>query len=182
MAGSEISVTPAFNLENALKRARGNIIVLADQDDESVEDRLAFALQTLQTRSLVMCDAEIIDSEGRSTQRSLAQKYPARTGVVTNLLKNRYVGCCLAFRREVLDIALPFPPNIPWHDWWLGLLAEIFFATGFLKEKLVRYRRHGKNASRISEKRGHSWKRKFEVRWRMSVAITKRCIQVGLRK
>lgn len=170
--------SPCFNLENALRHARGDVIVISDQDDEWLEGRLESALEGLKRFSLVVCDAEIIDAEGRSTGRDLSQIYSPRTGFITNLFRNRYLGCCMAFRREVLEKALPIPSNLPWHDWWLGLIAEIYFSTAFLDKKLVRYRRHGGNASRIGEKSGHGWNRRLEVRWRTMKELARRYLSL----
>ena len=30
----------------------------------------------------------------------------------------------MAFKRSILDYAIPFPDNIPMHDQWIGLLSE----------------------------------------------------------
>jgi hypothetical protein len=49
----------------------------------------------------------------------------------------------MAFSRDLLKIALPFPKNIPMHDMWLGLLAELFGTVEFVPEKTIKYRRHG---------------------------------------
>lgn len=34
----------------------------------------------------------------------------------------------MAFKKEVLDIVLPFPKRIAMHDIWIGLCAEAFIA------------------------------------------------------
>ena len=48
-----------------------------------------------------------------------------RTGILKNILKNSYIGCCMAFRKELRKYILPFPENIPMHDQWIGLIGEI---------------------------------------------------------
>lgn len=70
-----------------------------------------------------------------------------KEGVFRNIVHNNYLGCCMAFRKEVLRVALPFPAKIAMHDIWLGLCASAFFSTIFIPDKLIRYRRHGNNAS-----------------------------------
>ena len=65
--------------------------------------------------------------------------------MLKNIRQNTYMGCCMAFRRKILDKAIPFPPKVPMHDWWIGLVAELFGTTLCCPEKLVRYRRHEKN-------------------------------------
>ena len=71
----------------------------------------------------------------------------------------------MAIRREVLDRALPFPVDIPMHDWWIGLVAEAAFRTRFIAEPLVLYRRHDSNASLTGGKSSFSVFRK--VVWRL---------------
>jgi hypothetical protein len=61
------------------------------------------------------------------------------------LAQNSVIGCTLALRPTVLDIALPFPRELCNHDWWLGLCV---LAQGVLyvnREPLVRYRQHASN-------------------------------------
>jgi hypothetical protein len=53
----------------------------------------------------------------------------------------------MAVRADFLPHALPFPPGIPMHDQWLGLMAERRKRVRFLREPLLLYRRHGGNAS-----------------------------------
>ena len=44
--------------------------------------------------------------------------------------------------RELLDIALPFPDDIPMHDQWLGLLAARHGKVAYIDRPLMLYRRH----------------------------------------
>jgi hypothetical protein len=160
-----------------LKNATGDILVLSDQDDEWVRGRIESAVDALQRVSLVVCDAEVIDSEGNVVRRSLQEISNARPGLLLNLIKNRYAGCCMAFRREVLQIALPFPRNLPWHDWWIGLVAEYFFSSSFLRQRLVRYRRHTSNASTTGGPSTLTWGQRIAHRWRMVRALAERAMQ-----
>lgn len=45
----------------------------------------------------------------------------------------------------MLRKALPFPPSIPMHDWWLGLVAACGGGVAPLPEATVLYRQHGGN-------------------------------------
>ena len=56
----------------------------------------------------------------------------------------------MAFKRKVLDAALPFPAKIPMHDIWIGNVAAFKFQVMFIPDKLIYYRRHGNNASTAS--------------------------------
>lgn len=170
----QIFHSPTYNFEHALMQATGEIIFLSDQDDEWVEGWIELALSELRTVSLVVCDADVINSQGRMRASSAAKIYRGgkrKPGVIRNLYRNGYIGCCCAFRREVLEAALPFPKKLPWHDWWIGLVADLFFSTRFIQERKIRYRRHGKNASRTGEGSTSTLAEILCMRWNMGLAL-----------
>ena len=72
-----------------------------------------------------------------------------RQGLLNNLYRCRYLGCCCAFHRKVLDLALPFPAKHTYspHDYWLALIAELKFKVQLIHQPLIIYRRHEKNTS-----------------------------------
>ena len=67
------------------------------------------------------------------------------------IIKNTYMGCCMAFRREVLQWILPIPEEIQMHDQWIGVLNDLKGSgTCIMPEKLLFYRRHEHNNSDFS--------------------------------
>jgi glycosyltransferase involved in cell wall biosynthesis len=141
--------SPIFNFEHALRQARGDTLVLADQDDVWLPDKLGVVRDRFARRPpgpyLIALDAYVADESERVLHESLFEKLGAGPGFFKNIYANRYVGACLAFSRELLEIALPFPRNIPMHDMWLGQLGELVGTTEFVPEKTILYRRHGAN-------------------------------------
>jgi len=175
--------SPIYNFEHALKQATGDIIFLSDQDDEWVDGWVDLALSELCSVSLVVCDADVIDSNGRIRSPSEAVIYRGGkrgSGLIKNIYRNGYIGCCCAFRKEVLGVALPFPRNLPWHDWWIGLVAELFFSTRFVEDRKIHYRRHGGNASPTGEISTAPLKEKLLMRWNLCLPILKRWLAVKL--
>ncbi len=158
---SRIRVLPAgkhlgtiYNYERALQAAKGDVIFLADQDDIWLPGKVAVVLDKLKECDLVMHDAYMLrqkDSQEGAWQRSgkLSDIRSYESGVVNNWWKNSFTGCCVAFRRDVLEKALPFPKNLPMHDQWLGLVAERYFKVRWIEEPLVEYRQHSSNATHI---------------------------------
>ena len=158
---SRIRVLPAerhlgviYNFERALRASKGEIVFLADQDDVWLPGKVEKCLAALNEADLVMHDAFLLglsdafeSAWGRNGKLSDIRTY--RSGVVANWWKNSFTGCCMAFRRNVLDKALPFPKNLPMHDQWLGLVAEKNFKVKFIDEPLVEYRQHHSNATHI---------------------------------
>ncbi len=112
----------------------------------------------------MISDATIIDSDGEILENSFYKKNNSKKGFLRNLIHNSYLGCTMAFNRKILNKSLPFPLNIPMHDWWIGMVAEIYGKTFFINEKLVKYRRHGENVSFTGEKSNFSFITKIRFR------------------
>ena len=142
---------PIYNFENALKHASGDVIFLSDQDDIWMPTKVEKAMAALTNCDIVLSDCSIIDAEGNVIEKSFFKVNGSGRGFFKNLLKNSYLGCCLAFRKEVLTKAIPFPKDIPMHDWWLGIISETFYRITIVNEQLIAYRRHGVNATPTGE-------------------------------
>lgn len=139
--------SPIFNFEHALKQVSGKLIFLTDQDDLWLPDKVRIMIDVLADCDLAVSDCSVIDDAGEVIQPSFYKMRHSGPGLFKNIYKNSYLGCCMAFRVRVLDWALPFPKNIPMHDMWLGLTAEMFGKTTFCSQTLSHYRRHGQNVS-----------------------------------
>jgi glycosyltransferase involved in cell wall biosynthesis len=156
------------NFESLLCTARGEFIFLADQDDVWLPHKVDTMLAAMQTADLVVSDCQVVDDALHLLQPSFQAARRSGPGLWKNLVRNSYLGCCMAFRRRVLARALPFPRRVPMHDWWLGLVAECAGTVCFLPEPLLLYRRHGGNASSTSERSTASLAR--QIHWRSTLA------------
>lgn len=136
------------NFGYALSMASGDYIFLADQDDVWEPDKVSVTLTALQRYSLVMSNYSIIDSEGKKVQDIYYTDTPICRTFLGNLIRMPFHGCCMAFRKEVLDNVLPFPKKLVMHDNWIGLYAWMHgYDVGYIKKPLIRYRRHYANVS-----------------------------------
>ncbi len=153
------------NFENALQNSSGSIIFLADQDDVWLPGKLQKMVRILESCEVAVSDCHVVDTNLNIIKFSLFDTLQSGSGLLRNLYKNSYIGCCMAMRREVLDRALPFPADLPMHDWWIGLVAEAAFRTEFIAEPLMLYRRHDTNASLTGDKSSFSVFRKLV--WRL---------------
>ena len=81
----------------------------------------------------------------------------------------------MAFRREVLTYALPFPIHVHMHDWWIGLLVEAKGRVFFYPKTLIKYVRHGANASPTGET-GYKWTRRLFNRFLLLLQVVKRLV------
>jgi hypothetical protein len=120
----------------------------------------AFAADPLIT--LVISNGEMIDASGQSLSQPLHASEHFFPGLVANLIKNRYQGSTMAFRREILEAALPFPDGIPMHDSWIGLVNAVIGRTVYLPDRLVFYRQHECN---LTSRNHGTFSRMIGQRW-----------------
>lgn len=173
---------PVPNFENVFRLASRPIVVPVDQDDLWLPNRLA-AIRAAFARGrrdllCVMTEGDRIDGAGARIEASNIAVLGFRTGFWKNLWKNSYMGCAMAFRRDLLDLALPIPPGVPMHDSWLGLLAERFGAVDVVREPSYRYRVHGRNASHVR----NDLRTKLAHRVRLLRALVSRIVAVRARR
>lgn len=144
--------SPIYNLENALKEAKGDFIFIADQDDVWLPNKLEVTLKHIKNDNVVMSDAILCDENLNVKSGSLDFWRKYKSGFISNLYMSRYLGCCMAFHKDVLKTILPFPRKLQAHDVWIGLLAELKGNLTFLPISLIKYRRHDNNFSSASNK------------------------------
>jgi glycosyltransferase involved in cell wall biosynthesis len=138
--------------EKSLSKATGDIIFLSDQDDLWLPQKVEKILEVFRLypeNTLVLSDAQIIDSN----DNIIAESFFKIRGKFTdnpfgNWVKSKYHGCTLAFRREMLDLFLPFPDDTPMHDIWIGIINSIYGKTFYINEPLIQHRRHDRNTGR----------------------------------
>lgn len=139
-----------YNFENAIVHASGDYLFLSDQDDVWEPDKVRSMVAALQDADLVISDAWIADKDAVSTGVSLFDICKPHKGFWLTLYHTTYIGCCTAFRKTILKKLLPFPPHIVMHDYWIGMIADLYYKTAYIPDKLLRYRRHGDNASALT--------------------------------
>ena len=152
------------NFENALLISRGEFIFLADQDDIWQPNKIKQMLPHLKEFDLVVSDCNLVNDNLDSLHHSFFELNSSGSGLIKNLLRNSYMGCCMAFHRKILSKALPFPKGLYVHDAWIGLIGELYFTKIFISAKLVSHRKHNGNASFTGIKSGLSTVDKISYR------------------
>lgn len=140
------------NFANAIENASGKYIFLSDQDDIWKENKIELVLKEFKNNnvSVVIHDATVIDENLKIIIPSFFKYRNSGKGVIKNIYKNTYIGCCMAFKAELKKYILPIPNNIEMHDQWIGILGETKGnGSLFLEEKLIQYRRHSSNVSQM---------------------------------
>ena len=153
--------------ETSLRASKGGFIFLADQDDVWNHSKLKVMTDHLKYCDLVISDCVIADHSLKIKNNSFFTLNNSGKGLIKNIFHNSYMGCCMAFNRKLLNRALPFPKDIPIHDFWIGLIGEVYFDVRFIPEALVCKRRHSSNATSTGQRSRASFPRKFVNRYHL---------------
>lgn len=161
------------NFENGLKSAVNEYVFLADQDDFWLKEKISKVVSAFdQNTMVVMHDAIITDSGLNPTGTSIYQMRNVRTGIWNNILQNSYRGCCMAFRKELLEYVLPFPRKLPMHDQLIGITGELLGKVKLIDDQLILYRRHEDNSSNMK----HAGIMTMLI-WRLQIILAYRTIR-----
>lgn len=152
------------NFGHAISLCGGDAIFLSDQDDVWMPGKANKVKAALEAGALlVLHDACVTDADMHPLEPSFFAVHGSKPGFGANLIRNSFMGCCMAFRRELCGAILPLPEGIPMHDQWIGLIATRLGRVVFLEEPLLFYRRHGGNVS------GGKTSVSTKLRWRLSL-------------
>lgn len=152
------------NFEFGILKARGDYIFLADQDDVWLDNKVEIVLRAFsEGADLVLHNAIITDGDLNKTEETAFEINHTQMGLVRNIVKNSYQGCCMAFKSEMKQYILPFPKRLPMHDQWIGLMGEEHGKVSLIEEPLLLYRRHGGNVS------GNGSSTLTKIKWRAEI-------------
>ena len=156
------------NFENALNACSGDIIFLSDQDDVWLPGKVEKVTAEITAGAdLVLHDASVTDAALKITNPSYFSVIGSNLSFSGNLIRNTFVGCCMAFSRQVMLDALPFPEGLPMHDWWIALVAlKKRRKAVLLREPLILWRRHGGNVT------GGKTSLSQKIRWRIKLILS----------
>ncbi len=162
------------NFANALSKCRGKYIFLSDQDDIWEKNKVKKVLEVFENSdcSLVIHDCTVIDNQYKVLHDSFFKIRNSKKGIIKNIWKNSYIGCCMCFEKNLIDSVLPIPNRIEMHDQWIGILAEKKGnGSIFIFDKLIQYRRHENNVSKMKH---HSIFVMLKNRWNFILQMRKR--------
>lgn len=137
-----------LNFERALGMvpAEASYVALADQDDRWYPQKLATLVGACAGARLAYSDMRIVDEAGTVLSETFwdgrANNY---TNLASLLLANTVTGAASLFERELLELALPFPPVVgaPFHDQWIASLALASGRIAYVDRPLYDYVQHG---------------------------------------
>lgn len=138
------------NFERAMSLCTGELIAPCDQDDSWSPDKLSTLLAALGDRALVYCDSELVDEQARPLGLAMSDVFRmiSTDDPAIFVAGNCVSGHAMLFRTQLLRHAFPVPDCF-FHDWWLAAVAASRGGVGYCDRKLVKHRRHGRNASNL---------------------------------
>lgn len=147
------------NFDRAVNACQGDVILLADQDDVWLPEKLGSFERMFESDKeigLVFCDADLVNENLEPLNRrnwetvgftaKLQKKFLDGNSFPILLYHNVISGCAMAFRAEYKNLILPLPEdlNLILHDHWTGILLSAVSKLGLINEPLVLYRQHPK--------------------------------------
>ncbi|MBO5230450.1 MAG: glycosyltransferase family 2 protein [Clostridia bacterium] len=156
------------NFENALNACTGDVIFLCDQDDAWLPDKVESVMKEIQNGAdLVLHDAAVADSALNITEPSYFAVHGSNASFFGNIIRNSFVGCCMAFKKETLLASLPFPKGLAMHDWWIALVAMKKKQKVVLLDKpLIKWRRHDSTVT------GGKTSLLQKIKWRLNIVLS----------
>lgn len=136
------------NFENAIRMTTGEYVLLSDQDDIWIQDKIRILYKTIKEKEKLnpnlpglICTHTInVDENGIESSRTVSSE----KGWDYLLYAHFTQGCTLIMNRKLIQVALPIPEDIM-YDVYLGMVAAMcgFWYNNGLP--LVKYRCHGAN-------------------------------------
>jgi glycosyltransferase involved in cell wall biosynthesis len=157
--------------ERGIREAKGEMIALADQDDVWMPEKISVLVGAMGSHSLIYADSALTDAAGAVTgnfsDRNHLCDYPSALYYVFG---TKAMGHAMLFKREIIDIALPFPDYVG-HDYILGFAAAALNGVGYFPATLVNYRQHSSNTMGADLSKG---KKNYNSREERNARIVKR--------
>ena len=156
------------NFENALNNASGDYIFLADQDDVWLPEKVSISLAGLENYDIAVTNCKVTDVNLKEIIPSYFKINDSKKGFLKNFYRSSYLGCCLAFKKKMLDDILPIPDSLfLYHDWWIGYLADAKYKVNFINTPCMLYRRHDSNMSTTGAISKQSLWKRFRDRFQL---------------
>lgn len=143
------------NFEKAMLLCTGEFVALSDQDDIWEKDHLETLLNLIRDKDIACGNAHLIGSNGESLGKNLGDYnffYECPKDYKDIPLRIFYncgcfQGASMLIRKELLEVALPLPEGVDYHDTWLTVIA--CYSKGFVytPQIITQHRRHEANAS-----------------------------------
>lgn len=171
---NETNLGSTRNFEKAIGLCNEEIIVLSDQDDVWLPEKLARFAEAFQNHPEIgyaFSDGEVVDETLRPLGRRVwdsnqfqgqqRSQYEAGEQLLCFLRWQFVTGATMAFRARLKEFLFPFPKHEIWiHDGWIAVVGSTIGEPGLaIPEPLIQYRQHGRQqiGANLSDKGSGLW-------------------------
>ena len=134
------------NFSKALSACNGDIILLSDQDDIWLPNKIETIYKHIYSYTvpcLYIHDGLLVDEDMNWYGATKLQQ----TQYISSTSEHFVTGALSGMNRSFLEIALPIPENIYGHDIWIHTLAHVLSVRCISNSVLQLIRRHSSNTS-----------------------------------
>lgn len=134
--------------------AEASWIALSDQDDSWYPEKLEVLIPQLNNVSMVSGQARVVRVPSREVVA--ASTLRKNVGLAALIAQNQFTGSLSIFRRDLLELALPFPrleTVTQVHDHWLAVCADCTGGSLVTDDVVQDYIQHGGNVLGEVEKK-----------------------------
>lgn len=138
--------------QRAIEASRRDIVILSDQDDLWVDNRVEFMREATPRDGLLATNLVAFGAPTASLCRSTLLRAEWDEQLVRNMIgmmtgRRAYYGCAMSMGRGFVDRALPIPAFATSHDLWFAQLAIVTKSLKHGEMTTVARRIHGRNVS-----------------------------------
>lgn len=143
--------------EAAITATRGDVVLLADQDDVWLPGRVEAMTRALRDHQVVATNLATLggpaalqgplgQADWTLSPRDDGHRVANLLGILAGL--KPYYGCAMGVRRDALATVLPFPPHlVESHDLWLAMYGNLAGSIAHLDLRSLERRLHDDNAT-----------------------------------
>ncbi|MCL2365859.1 MAG: glycosyltransferase family 2 protein [Oscillospiraceae bacterium] len=154
---SKNSGSAKFNFINLMINHKDDYLMLCDQDDVWLPDKIEITLAKMQELEtlygnslplLVHTDLKVVNENLETISESFVAAMNAnytKTKLRHQIIQNTLTGCTAMYNRALSDLITTNPPFMVMHDWWLMLVASAFGKIDSINNQTVLYRQHNLN-------------------------------------
>jgi glycosyltransferase involved in cell wall biosynthesis len=129
------------NFKSVLYKARGDLIVIADQDDIWTKDKIEKLVTNIGDNFLIFSKSIRFDNHNTQYTIHNTQQTIPNVAIEEIAFRNKISGHTMLIRKELL-YAVKYWDTRYFYDWWLAIAAAYLDKVAFLDKPLVFWRRH----------------------------------------
>lgn len=163
---NEINLGYIRNFEKCLSLCRGELIAIADHDDIWKPHKIETLVNAIGDATMVYSDSVHIDKDGNELGRKISDSFRLHDRPHPNafIFYDFIWGHTTLLKKQLLDLALPIPANMP-YDTWLAYTAASVSHIHYVDEVLTGWRQHDDSFTSVTYRANQDKKEEVNRRY-----------------